>query len=82
MLRVGMGESKNMANNISKVIHKRRLVMNPRGFVCSKKAVQTFDSHPKIHKHAQGIVHDEISRGHTAVFDTRAQKSMIVRYGW
>ena len=53
--------------------------MKPRGSVHSKRAVQNFNELPKIHKHAQGIVHNGIARGQTAAFDTGHQKSMI---GW
>ena len=50
--------------------------------MCSNRDVQTFDARPKIHKRAQVIVHDGIARGHTAVFDTGDQQSIIVSDGW
>ena len=81
-LRVGMEKSNNMANSGGKVNHKGRPIMKPRGSVRSNRAVQTFDAHPKSHKHAQGIVHNGISRGHYAVFDTGAQQYIIGRDGW
>ena len=56
--------------------------MKPRGYVRSKRDVKNFNSRPKSHKYAQGIVHDGIGRGHTTVFDTGPQKSMIGQYGW
>ena len=72
----------NTAKSGHKVTRRGRLVMKPRGSVGNKRAVQNFDALPKIHKHAQVIVHKKIARGHTSVFDTGAQKSMIGRYGW
>ena len=77
-----MKKSKNMAKNGRKVTRKGRLVLNPRGSVHSKRAAKKLDAFPKSHKHAQGIVHDGVVRGHTTVFDTGAQKSMIGWYGW
>ena len=77
-----MGESKNMAKSRRVVTRRGRTVLNPRGLARSKRAVRNFDDLPKIHKHAQGIVHDRIVRGHTAVFDTGDQQSMIGRDGW
>ena len=71
-----------MAKNECKVTRKGRPVMNLQGSVRSKMAVRTFDDLPKSHKHAQGVVHDGITRGHVAVFDTGSQKSIIVRYVW
>ena len=56
--------------------------MKTRGPALSNKTARTFDDLPKSHNHAQGIVHDGIARGHTALFDTGPQKSMIGRYGW
>ena len=44
--------------------------------------VRAFDDLPKSNKHAQGILHDGIERGHNAVFDTGSQKLMIGRDGW
>ena len=82
MLRVGMGKFKNMVNYGRKFTRKGRPVMNPRGTMSSKRDVQTFDARPKSHKNAQGIVHDRIARGHTIVFDTEDQQSMIGQYGW
>ena len=77
-----MKKSKNMAKNGRKVTRKGRLVLNPRGSVHSKRAAKKLDAFPKSHKHAQGIVHDGVVRGHTTVFDTGAQKLMIDRDGW
>ena len=71
-----------MANNRRNFIRKGCPVMKPRGSVCSNRAVITMDACPKIHKHAQVIVHDGVVRGHTTVFDTGAQKLMIDRDGW
>ena len=71
-----------MANNGRKITHKGRPFLNPRGTMHSRRAVKNFDARPKSHRNAQGIVHDRIERGHTAVFDTGAQKSMIGRDGW
>ena len=59
-----------------------RPVLKPQGPVRSKRDVRTFDDLPNSHKHVQGIVHNSKSRGHTAVFDTGAQKSMIGQDGW
>ena len=76
-LRVGMVKSNNMAKSGRKVARKERPVMKPQGYMPSKRDVQNFGARPKFHKHAQLIVHDGISRGHTAVFDTWDQKSII-----
>ena len=56
--------------------------LKPGGTAHSKRAVQTFDALPKSKKHAQEIVYNKKARGHTAVFDTRDQQSMIGQYGW
>ena len=48
----------------------------------SKRAVRKFDALPKIQKHGQGIIHNGKARGHTAVFDTGSQKSMIGQDVW
>ena len=44
--------------------------------------MQTLDARPKIQNHEQGIVHNGDSSGHTALFDTWDQQSIIGRYGW
>ena len=62
-LRVGVDESNNMANNRHKLTRKGRPVMKPRGSVCSNRAVITMDACPKIHKHAQVIVHERGCKG-------------------
>ena len=77
-----MGKSKNTAKSERKVTHKGCLVLKPQGSVRSKRDVQNFNSCPKSHKHAQGIIHDGIARCHTTVFDKGAHQSMIGRYGW
>ena len=81
-LRVGMGKSKNMAKSGRKVTHKEFPFLKLRGSVHRKRVVRNLDARPKIHKHAQGIVHNGVTRGHTAVFDTGPQKLMIGRDGW
>ena len=78
-MRVVMGKSKNMAKIGHMVTRSWRLVLKPRGPVCSKRVVSTFDSLTKIHKHAQVIFHNGIARDHTSVSDTGPQKFMI---GW
>ena len=77
-----MVKSNNMAKNGLKFTRKGRPVLKTRGSVRSKRDVWTLDARPKIHKHAQVIVHDEVARGHTAVFDTGAQQFIIGRDGW
>ena len=77
-----MGKSNNTAKNGRKVNRNGRPVLNSGGSVHSKRDVQTFDARPEIHKRAQVIVHDGIARGHTAVFDTGDQQSIIVSDGW
>ena len=71
-----------MAKNRCKVTRKGRSVLKPQRSVRSKRSVQTFYARPKLHNHAQGIVHNRIARGHTAMFDTGSQKSMIGLDGW
>ena len=71
-----------MAKSRRVVTRRSRLVLRPQGPTLSKKAVRTFDALPKSQKHVQGIVHNRKERGHTAVFDTGAQKSMIGQDGW
>ena len=48
----------------------------------SNRAVWNFNDQPKSLKYVQGIDHSGISRGHTAVFDTGAQQSMIGLVVW
>ena len=64
-----MGKSNKMAKSGRKSTVKGRLVLKPRRVVHSKRTVWTLIARPKIHKYAQGIVHDGVARGHTAVFD-------------
>ena len=71
-----------MAKSGRAVTQRGRPVLKPRGLTCSKRAVKTFNALTKIYKHAQGIFHDGIARGHTKMFDTGAQKLMIGQYGW
>ena len=82
MLWVGMGKFKNVAKSRRIVTRRGRPVLKPRGYVRSNRAVKTFDALPKIHKHTQGIAHNGIARGHTAVFDTGIQQLMIGRDIW
>ena len=77
-----MGKSKNMTKRRRKVTRKGRPVIKPRGFVRSNRDVPKFDARWKIHNHAKEIAHVRIATGHTTVFDTGAQKSMIGIYGW
>ena len=71
-----------MAKSGRKVTRKGRLVLKPRGSICIKRAVKTFDALPKSHKHEQVIFHDGVARGHTTVFDTLFQQLMIGWDGW
>ena len=71
-----------MAKSGCVVTRRSRPVLKPRGSARSNRAAKTFDALPKSQKHVQGIIHNEKDRGHTAVFDTGSQKSMIGRYGW
>ena len=77
-----MGKSNNMAKRGRKITRKGRPDLKPRGSVHSKGGMQTLDACPKIQNHAQVIVHNGDASGHTAVFDTWAQESIIGRYGW
>ena len=77
-----MGKAKNMAKNRRGITWRSRVILKPRGSVLSKGDVQKPDSWPNKLRHVHGIVHNGKSSGHTAVFDTGAQKSMIVRDGW
>ena len=74
MLWVGMGKFKNVAKSRRIVTRRGRPVLKPQGPVHSKRSMRTFDALPEIHEHAQRIVHNGITRGHTAVFDTGHQK--------
>ena len=71
-----------MANNGRAVTQRSRPVLKPQGPALIKIAVHKFDALPKFQKHVQVIVHNGKSRGHTAVFDTGAQQSIIGRDGW
>ena len=71
-----------MAKNKHAVTRRSRLFLKPQGPALSKIAVQKFDALPKIQNYVQVIVHNGKARGHTAVFDTGAQQSMIGRDGW
>ena len=71
-----------MSKSRRNVTRRGRPVLKPRGYVRSNRAVKTFDALPKIHKHTQGIAHNGIARGHTAVFDTGIQQLMIGRDIW
>ena len=77
-----MGKAKNMAKNRRGITWRSRVILKPRGSVRSKGGVQKPDSWPNKLRHVHGIVHNGKSSGHTAVFDTGAQKSIILRYGW
>ena len=77
-MRVGMGKTnKKMANNGRVVTKMSRPVLKPQGSARSKRAVQNFNALPKKSKYVQGIFHNRKSSGHTAVFDTGDQHSMI-----
>ena len=64
------------------VTRKSHPVLKPQVSARSKRAVHKFDALPKSQKHVQVIVHNGKARGHTDLFDTGAQQSMIGRYGW
>ena len=76
-----MGKSKKMAKSSRRSPVTGRLVLEPRGFIHSKRAVQTLSALPKSHNHAQGIVHDGVTRVHTTVFDTVYQNYRIGMVG-
>ena len=57
-------------------------VLNPQGVARSKRSVWNLDACLKIQKYAQGIIHNRVARGHTAVFDTEPHQSMVVIGGW
>ena len=78
-----MGKSKNMSNRCGNNYPiKGFLNPKPQKVTCGKRAVLTLNFPHKIHKHAQGIVHDEAAKNHTDVLDTRDQKSMISMSRW
>ena len=77
-----MVKSKNMAKSGRKVTRRERPVLKLWGSARSNRAVQTFYALPKIHKHAQLIFHDGITRCHTTVFDTGAHQLMIGQGVW
>ena len=71
-----------MSKSGRKVSRRGHPVMKPWGYVLSKRDVITFDSIPKSYKHAKGIAHNRIARGHTAVFNTGDHQLMIGQDGW
>ena len=77
-----MGHSDNMDKRGHKSLINGGLVMNPRGFACSKISVGSLDAHSKSQNYSQGIIHNSAAGGHFAVLDTRYQQSMVGMRGW
>ena len=76
-----MVKSKNMVKDGRKVSRRSRPCLNPGDPLCGKGAVRKPDARPNKLRHIQVIVQGKAS-GHTDVFDTSAQQSMISRDGW
>ena len=76
-----MVKSKNMVKGGRNISRRSRTRLKPRDPLCSKGSARKPDARTNKLRHVQGIVQGKVS-GHTAVFDTGAQQSMIGRYGW
>ena len=76
-----MVKSKNMVKDGRKVSQRSRPDLNPRDPLCSKGAARKPDARPNKLRHIQRNVQGK-AIGHTAVFDTGDQQSMIGRDGW
>ena len=76
-LKVGVGNYDNTAKSGWRLTAKGRLVLNPQGVACSKRAMQNLYARPKSQNYAQTIVCNGASRGHIEVLDTGSQNSMV-----
>ena len=81
-LKVGVGNYDNTAKSGWRLTAKGRLVLNPQGVACSKRAMQNLYARPKSQNYAQTIVCNGASRGHIEVLDTGSQNSMVGMGGW
>ena len=72
---------KNMDKGGRAISRRSRPSLNPRDPLCSKGAARKPDARPNKLRHVRGVVQGKVV-GHTVVFDTGAQQSMLGRDGW